>query len=506
MSAYEEYPIETDSGALAEDAHAWLADRWPGYTPDPARFDSATIDAHALMAAEVRDVAANVPDGIFRRFGDLAGVPPLDATAATLTATVTAVDNLGYTLLAGTVLGLRATGDVLYLFEVDDDVTIPPLSTSTAIGGVSLTAQEPGAGPNGLGTSGTALAAADRTIPWLAAAVTVTPAAGGVDAEDDATFLDRLTTEFRLSAPRPIVAGNRTSYDPAFDDFGEFAKLDPAVERAISWDLYQPGTNETQTVSHNGTGGTLTLTWNGQTTTALAWNANAAAIQAALEALSNIGVGDAIVTGGPWPAAVTVEFTHALAESNVAAITATTTSLTPGGSVATITTTVGGVAAATSVAKSVTVWVLDANGLDPGVTARTRIATDLTSRRESGFLVYVRAAAYDPIAVVFTADAYPSWDPAEVEARAEQAVADWLSPATWGAPPFSEEPIWMPDTKLRLGELVETLNRVDGLWRLTGPGANGMPTINGTAADYTLIGPGPVLPVAGTITGTVSAP
>jgi len=50
-------------------------------------------------------------------------------------------------------------------------------------------------------------------------------------------------------------------------------------------------------------GGTFTLTFEGQTTAAIAFNAAAATVQAAMEALSNIAVGDVVVTGsdgGPW--------------------------------------------------------------------------------------------------------------------------------------------------------------------------------------------------------------
>src|SRR3981081_3618983 len=64
-------------------------------------------------------------------------------------------------------------------------------------------------------------------------------------------------------------------------------------------------TNEQQTVTITGapTGGTFTLTYSGQTTTALAYNAPAAAVQGALVALSNIGTGNVNGTGpvgGPW--------------------------------------------------------------------------------------------------------------------------------------------------------------------------------------------------------------
>lgn len=91
------------------------------------------------------------------------------------------------------------------------------------------------------------------------------------------------------------------------------------------------GTNEVQLVAltRNPTGGTFTLTYAGQTTGAIAYNASAATVLAALEALSNIGVGDVAVTGaagGPW----TVTFTGALEESNVAEMTGSAASLTGG--------------------------------------------------------------------------------------------------------------------------------------------------------------------------------
>jgi hypothetical protein len=104
------------------------------------------------------------------------------------------------------------------------------------------------------------------------------------------------------------------------------------------------GTNEVQTLSTTGTvtAGTFTITFSGQTTGAIAWNATAAAVQAALEALSNVAVGDVAATGGPLPATpVVVTFTGNLGNQNVAAMT-TTDTLT-GGSTAVATTT-GGVA------------------------------------------------------------------------------------------------------------------------------------------------------------------
>jgi hypothetical protein len=61
--------------------------------------------------------------------------------------------------------------------------------------------------------------------------------------------------------------------------------------------------NEVQTVTISGTptGGTFTLTLDGETTGAIAYNATATTVKTALEALSNVTPGDVVVTGGPGP-------------------------------------------------------------------------------------------------------------------------------------------------------------------------------------------------------------
>ena len=84
------------------------------------------------------------------------------------------------------------------------------------------------------------------------------------------------------------------------------------------------GTNEVQTVTIDTdcSNGTFTLTYSGQTTAGIAYDADAATVDAALENLSNIGAGDVTVTGGPGPGTGwIVEFTANLAQTDVAAMT-----------------------------------------------------------------------------------------------------------------------------------------------------------------------------------------
>lgn len=107
------------------------------------------------------------------------------------------------------------------------------------------------------------------------------------------------------------------------------------------------GTNEVQTVTITGgpTGGTFTLTFSGQTTSGIAYNAAASAVQTALEALSNIASGDVTCGGGALPTTpVTVTFSGSYAGADVPQMTASSASLTGGTSptVTVSTTTPGG--------------------------------------------------------------------------------------------------------------------------------------------------------------------
>jgi hypothetical protein len=81
------------------------------------------------------------------------------------------------------------------------------------------------------------------------------------------------------------------------------------------------GTSEVQTITITGApaGGTFSITYSGQTTPALAYNAAPSAVQTALQALSNIGAGNVLVTGTAGSSYV-LTFAGALANTNVPAV------------------------------------------------------------------------------------------------------------------------------------------------------------------------------------------
>lgn len=118
---------------------------------------------------------------------------------------------------------------------------------------------------------------------------------------------------------------------------------EPTLEnlRAALNQVNAGGTNEVQTINlGSATAGSIAITVDGQTTGAIPYNANAAAVQTALESLSNVNPGDILVTGGPLPGLITLTFAGQYAGSNVAQVTVAPTGLT-GGTVTVATTTPG---------------------------------------------------------------------------------------------------------------------------------------------------------------------
>ena len=104
------------------------------------------------------------------------------------------------------------------------------------------------------------------------------------------------------------------------------------IGQALSENISSMGVNEVQTLSITGTptGGTFTITFGGETTAAIDYDATAAEVQAALVALSSIGAGNMLCSGGPLPGtAVVCEFQGDEGQTNQAIMT-TTDSLTGG--------------------------------------------------------------------------------------------------------------------------------------------------------------------------------
>ncbi len=125
----------------------------------------------------------------------------------------------------------------------------------------------------------------------------------------------------RIQGSNPTVTG---------DSF--LNNLSPAISMDLaSQPVINAATNYIQTVTITGspTGGSFTLSLGGQTTTAIAYNASAATVQADLQALSTIGSGSITVAGGNGGPYVCT-FTGTLTGVTEALMTANASGLTGG--------------------------------------------------------------------------------------------------------------------------------------------------------------------------------
>lgn len=159
-------------------------------------------------------------------------------------------------------------------------------------------------------------------------------------------------------------------------------------------------------------------------------------------------------------------------------------------------------------ARTVTVFVLDPTGAAVSAPLKAAVVTYLNSLREVNWLNYCGDPVFFDISVKWTAHAIPGFVAATVNTSIIAAVTAYLSAVNWGKPALESYTNWTlleGYDKVRLGELYEVINNVDGvayvdtLFLKAGVVA---PTTE--ILDVTLTGGQVVVPRAGSITGTVT--
>lgn len=458
MPSYISVPIDTDPDVLATDAFEFLQENIVGWLPQEGNFEVWLIEAMARMTAQLRDVTSMVPTSIFRYFGyTLMQIYPVDASQATGYTTWTAADNAGYTIPDGTQVTMRDANGTDHAFVTNGDVIIQAGTTTTDAGEVMITSVDQGSDTSGLSNPVTLV----DVLGWVTSVTMVGQTTGGVDAQTDEDYLNHLVQQLQLMAPRPILA----------PDFAAMAKNIGGVYRATAIDGLDPAVNEVQSITVDGGGGTFTVTFNGQTTGALAYNITAAALKTALEALSTVGSGNTLVTGGPGsPGGATpyvITFIGARGGTNQPIMT-TTPSLTGGGAhTATVATVTQGSVEQTNVERYVTVCVIDENGQPCSTAIKSQVGAYLDSHREVNFVIPIIDPTYTSIDVQVTIKPEVGADPNALQTNTVQAITDYLSPAMWGVPGpqregGSDPTDWISSNVIRYLEVAQVINNIPG--------------------------------------------
>jgi hypothetical protein len=476
-------PPPTDPDDIAQAAFERIRLSFPNYDPRESQMATIVLVALAFRAAEIADLVPLIPRSIFRWFGaNVIGLPPDDGSPASATVTIFVRDDSGYTIEADTPVAIEDAEGNIHLFSLDADAVVDIGQTS--VSNVLLSALEDGTEANGITTGAASLVEA---LDFVIAVTQQGTTGGGTDAEDDTDYINRLARRLGL-IPRPVLA----------EDFAALAMVEfPEIWRMGALNHYGPGTNQVNRLNFTGTisGGTYTLTLAGQTTAAIAYNATPPQVQAAIEALSTANSGDVLVVDSGLGY---FRIEHRGAYAFTTRAFSVTSSVTGGGAVS-VTTDTAAVTPDPAQAGVVTVagQLEDGTAL-PGVT-KAAVDAILQANREWGFVVNVVDFDYHNLDATFTFTSFANFDPADVEARAEQAIKDFANPATFAAPPDDARGLKIVDT-VYLYELVGALEAVKGLDRLVTL-TIGLDGGGQSAADKALTGNIPMLR-PGTINGT----
>lgn len=199
---YQQAPLVTDPSVLKGQVVAYMQ----GYMPPGFQIPSGSwldllIEALCIQAAQQADVAQAKLDSDFRYFGSLVKLPPIDAVPAQATATFTVTPSpAAQTIPAGSAMGIMDSTGTLQGFDLAADLVVAANAT-TAAG--TVIAETAGTGTNGLSGAATLI-----STPTFVTAATLSTAVGGVDAELDADYLNRLTETLGLLTPIPVLATN----------------------------------------------------------------------------------------------------------------------------------------------------------------------------------------------------------------------------------------------------------------------------------------------------------
>ena len=225
---YIEVPFTLNPQQLIEEVYEEMEARFPGWKAGgPEDFLVRAVVARLIVP--LVQLAADVPDEIFHKFGvEIINLPPIEATSATAESTWKMVDTAGYTIDAGTEVGIPISGDTALGFRVVTSVTVPEGSDETNEGEVLLEAIEPGKAGNEL--SGIAELEDALSFVEPAGITLVGESSGGADAEDPTEYLSRLAETMKTLAPRPIIA----------NDVSILARNVAGVYRVAVLDLFDP--------------------------------------------------------------------------------------------------------------------------------------------------------------------------------------------------------------------------------------------------------------------------
>lgn len=218
--------VLTDEVSCAEAILEELAARLPGWVEHEGSVETSLAEAvgvvvgasNQLLVDEARrDYASGFGENIL-------GLRRQPVAPASAVAAFTLKDAAGYTVPAGTVLGVAAPSGERVAFTVLGDWTCP--AGQTALAGVPVASIEAGAHTNGC----TGAATLDTGVAGVVSAQLTSISSGGADEESLNDYVERVADRARRMHALAVTA----------DDFAALALDHPSVARALAVNLLDP--------------------------------------------------------------------------------------------------------------------------------------------------------------------------------------------------------------------------------------------------------------------------
>jgi hypothetical protein len=228
MTVFPNAPLIPSSEQLVQRTVEQLQATYPNFKPNPASPQYRTFMAFAACCCEVMVTCFNAPEELIAWIGEVIyQVAREPAVAATATATVEAVDELGHELEAGAKIIVTPEGGTPVAFETVEAAVIAP-GPETKVK-VNLRAVEAGTEGN---IPGAATAEPNEPLAWIKPKGVVLTSApvGGEEEETIEAYVQKIRELARIVKPQPILP----------EDFANYVRLlVPGIKRCVAVDLLE---------------------------------------------------------------------------------------------------------------------------------------------------------------------------------------------------------------------------------------------------------------------------
>lgn len=479
MAEYSDLGVTTDPSALEREALTVLEELVPGFVPNPASLLMILIGVIARLAANLQNTAQEITFQIFNAFGtEIIGLPYREGVAARVSLvfeSLTAAPSEGLAIPQGTFVSVAGYG-----FQTIAEAIIPSGASTVT---VTAEAVAEGEAYNGLSEE----LVLEDSLNFVKAVTTASPSSGGIKAEDETEYVNRLVAYLQLSAPRPVTALDYANFALSADIPNAAGTGYVDVTRAVALDGYKPGETVFEATVESGH----------------------------LETLKEVTSFAGITVGSELKdvAGVLVPGTTVLSVNEGAKTIALSTPATA----------LHAKQKVTSIGtynneRCVTLRVLGPAGAEVPAEERSAIhgyiaggtiaGKEYPGFREINFELFVEAPEETGVNILYAVNVLPEYSTSAVKAAIDAALERLLSPLTWRAPgAYQSSVAWLNERLVRYYKIIGVIEAVPGVDYLTELKLSTSESPVPGTTDVTLIGPTP-LPrklFAQTVTGNLKS-